>query len=313
MASLGATAPTMLNAVKIAAEGAKVGNANLEDVTNALTAAIASGIPGVSELQARAMEKALNAIVGAGDMKMQDLAEAFGSGLLATVKGFGLSLKDVGAALDVFGDNNIRGAHAATDLRMAVQALAVPAATGKAQLQSMGLSMTSLADTMRQHGLLATLEELQARFKATGVTASEQGQVITEILGKKAGVGLALLMEQMDRLKSKYPDITDGAEQLRQGVGSHAADHETETRRAAGHVRVARDEHRDETPARPLGRRVGPAETRPDPVRARPGDPGYRRGDDRMGRDHEGHRHPVGPESVDDRDHGCRRGRDAAG
>jgi TP901 family phage tail tape measure protein len=209
MASLGATAPQMLGAVKIAAEGAKVGGANLEDVTNALTAAIASGIPGVQNYS-QAMG-ALNAIVGAGDMKMQDLSEAMGSGLMAVVKGYGLSLKDVGAALDVFGDNNIRGAHAATDLRIAVQALAVPAAAGKAQLASMGLSMQSLGDTMRQHGLLAALQELQARFKAAGVTAQEQGGVITEIFGKKAGVGLAVLMDQMDRLKSKYPDITAGA------------------------------------------------------------------------------------------------------
>jgi TP901 family phage tail tape measure protein len=218
MASLGATAPQMLGAVKIAAEGAKVGGANLEDVTNALTAAIASGIPGVQNYS-QAMG-ALNAIVGAGDMKMQDLSEAMGSGLMAVVKGYGLSLKDVGAALDVFGDNNIRGSHAATDLRMAVQALAVPAAAGKAELAGMGLSMTSLATTMREHGLLAALEELQGRFKSAGITASEQGQVITEIFGKKAGVGLAVLMDQMDRLKSKYPDITAGADNFGKAWGA---------------------------------------------------------------------------------------------
>jgi len=209
MASLGATAPQMLNMVKVAAEGAKVGGADLEDVTNALTASIASGIPGVQNYS-QAMG-ALNAIVGAGDMKMQDLAEAMGSGLMAVVKGYGLSLTDVGAALDVFGDNNIRGAKAATDLRMAVQSLAVPAAAGKAQLASMGMSMTTLATTMREHGLLPALEELQAGFKKAGITAAEQGDAITNIFGKKAGVGLSVLMDQMDRLKSKYPAITDGA------------------------------------------------------------------------------------------------------
>ena len=208
-ASLGISAPKALSLVQIAAEGAKVGNANLEDVTNALTAAVASGIPGVKDFS-QAMG-ALNSIVGAGDMKMQDLAEAMGTGVMAVVKGYGLSLKDVGAALDVFGDNNIRGAQAATDLRMAVQSLAVPAAAGKKLLADMGLSMSSLGDTMRQHGLLAALEELQARFKAAGITAKEQGDVITEIFGKKAGVGLAVLMDQLDRLKSKYPAITDGA------------------------------------------------------------------------------------------------------
>src|SRR5690349_9727618 len=72
----------------------------------------------------------LNATVGVGDMKMQDLANAFGSGMVATVKGFGLSITDVGAALAVFGDNNIRGALAGNQLRMSVMALAKPAAGG---------------------------------------------------------------------------------------------------------------------------------------------------------------------------------------
>src|SRR5581483_7758282 len=76
--SLNATLPaatrvsTELKVLKVAAEGAKVGNANLVDVTNALDAAIVSGIRGVQNYQ-QAMG-ALNAIVGAGDMTMQDLA-----------------------------------------------------------------------------------------------------------------------------------------------------------------------------------------------------------------------------------------------
>ena len=209
MASLGATAPKMLSMVKTAAEGAAVGGANLEDVTNALTAAVASGIPGVQNFS-QAMG-ALNAIVGAGDMKMQDLADAMGTGVLATVKGYGLSLKDVGAALAVFGDNNIRGSLAANELRMAVQALGQPAAAGKAALASMGLSMTALGKDMQSGGLLKALEDLQAHFKRAGITAKEQGAEITDIFGKKAGTGLNVLMDQMDRLKSKYPDITKGA------------------------------------------------------------------------------------------------------
>src|SRR5258707_2957514 len=93
--SMGITGPKALDLVKIAAEGAAVGGANLEDVTNALTAVIASGIKG-----ARGMAGAmgiLNQIVGVGDMKMQDLADAFGTGLLASIKGFGVSITDAGA------------------------------------------------------------------------------------------------------------------------------------------------------------------------------------------------------------------------
>lgn len=208
-ASLGISSQKALSLVKIAAEGATVGNANLVDVTNALTAAVASGIPGVQDFS-KAMG-ILNATVGAGDMTMQDLANALSSGVLAVVKGYGLSITDVSAALATFGDNNIRGKVAATDLRVAVQALAVPAKTGAAILDSWGVKANQLAVDMQQHGLLFALEHLQQLFKDNGVTAVQQGDIITQMFGKKAGSGVAILLGQMDRLKSKYPDLTKGA------------------------------------------------------------------------------------------------------
>jgi TP901 family phage tail tape measure protein len=207
--SLGITAPKALELVRIAAEGAQVGGADVVDVTNALTAAVASGIPGVQNYS-QAMG-ALNSIVGAGDMTMQDLADALSTGVLAAVKGYGLSLRDVGAALDVFGDNNIRGAKAGTELRMAVQALATPVTTAGAELRALGLTTNTLADAMRHRGLMGALDLLQERFKRTGVTAKEQAQVITELFGKRAGIGLDVLMGEMDRLQSKYPALAKGA------------------------------------------------------------------------------------------------------
>lgn len=207
--SLGITAPKALELVKIAAEGAATGHADLVDVTNALTAAVASGIPGVQDY-AQAMG-VLNGIVGVGDMNMQDLANAFGSGMVATVKGFGLTIKDVGAALATFGDNNIRGSLAGNQLRMSVMALAKPVASAGGELKRLGLNSDTLAKDMRSGGLLKALEDLQQRFKANGVTAKEQGQVITELFGRKAGAGLNVLMDQLDRLKSKYPKLDEAA------------------------------------------------------------------------------------------------------
>lgn len=209
-ASLGISSQKALELVKIAAEGASVGGADLVDVTNALTAAVASGIPGVEDFS-KAMG-VLNATVGAGDMTMQDLSKALGTGVLAVVKGYGLSIKDVSAALATFGDNNIRGQKAATDLRMAVQSLAVPAKDGVALLAKWGYQADTLAKDMQQHGLLFALQHLQEMFKANGVTAKEQGDIITQMFGKKAGAGLAILLGQMDRLESKYPDLAKGAD-----------------------------------------------------------------------------------------------------
>jgi TP901 family phage tail tape measure protein len=207
--SMGITSEKALKLTETAAKGATVGHADLVDVTNALTAAVAANIPGVENLD-QAMGY-LNATVGVGDMKMQDLASAFSTGMVATVKGYGLSIQDVGASLAVFGDNNMRGAAAATNLRMSVQALAQPAARGADALASMGLQTDTLAKDMQKGGLKLALEDLVAHMKAAGISSEQQGQIITQAFGKKAGTGLNILVGQMGRLESKYPALEAGA------------------------------------------------------------------------------------------------------
>lgn len=204
-----ASTGTALELLKVAAEGAKVGGADLVEVTNALDAAVVSGIPGVNDLNS-AMG-ILNATVGAGDMSMQDLAKAFGGGAVAVVKNYGLNIKDVGAALALFGDNNIRGAAAGTALRVAVQALAVPAAAGKYALHALGLTTDSLAKDMRSGGLNKAITDLHDRLVRLKVPTNEWGQITTEIFGKKAGTGVAVLLGQYDRLQTKYHELTKGA------------------------------------------------------------------------------------------------------
>ena len=208
--SVGISGSAAMNLLQTAAEGARVGGANLVDVTNALDATIASGVGGVHNYT-QAMG-ALNAIVGAGDMTMQDLANAMGSGLMAVAKSYGQSLQQIGAALATFGDNNIRGARAATDLRMAMQAILAPIKAGEGQLNSLGLTMTSLGTTMEHHGLSAAIQEFVQHLEASKVPVSDWGQYVTDIFGKKAGVGIGVLVDQLGRLQSKLPDIQRGAD-----------------------------------------------------------------------------------------------------
>jgi TP901 family phage tail tape measure protein len=207
--SMGISSEKALKLTETAAKGATVGHAGLVDVTNALTAAVAANIPGVQNLD-QAMG-VLNATVGVGDMKMSDLAKAFGSGMVATVKGFGLSITDVGAALAVFGDNNIRGALAGNQLRMSVMALAKPVQGGAGALKEIGLQTDTLAKDMQKGGLKLALEDLVAHMHAAGISSKQQGQIITDAFGRKAGAGLNILVGQMDRLESKYPALEEGA------------------------------------------------------------------------------------------------------
>ena len=207
--SVGITGPKALSLLRIASEGAAVGHANLVDVTNALDATIVAGVPGIHNYS-QAMG-VLNAIVGTGDMTMQDLANAMGSGVMAVAKSYGQSIYQVGAALATFGDNNIRGAKAATDLRMTWQAILKPIATGDAALAHLGLTSTALGTTLTHQGLTAALQEFVSHLNASKVPVSDWGQYITEIFGKRAGVGIGILLDQLDRVKGKLPDLHKAA------------------------------------------------------------------------------------------------------
>jgi TP901 family phage tail tape measure protein len=213
-ASTGISGQKAMDILRAAAEGARIGGSNLVDTQNALDAAVVSGIKGITNYQ-QAMG-ALNATVGAGDMSMQDLADAMGTGVLAVVKNYGVTLNDASAALATFGDNNIRGADAGTALRMAVQSLAVPAQKGAALLGDIGLNAHSLAVDMQQGGLNQALQDLNKHMTDAGITGSKVGDFLTESFGKKAGVGLALLIGQFDRFESKYAEADKGAKQFAQ-------------------------------------------------------------------------------------------------
>ena len=209
LASTGMSTAKMLEATKIAAEGAKMGGADLEATTNALTAAMISGMKGTRDITKDM--GALNAIVGAGDMRMQDLADAFGTGMLRTVRGFGVTLNDVGAALATFGDHQIRGADAATQLRMSVLFLAKPAKSAKDQLKALGLTSHTLADDMGKGGLGLALEDLHKRLVKAGDTGNKMGVALTDLFGHKAGVGLSILEGDLGRFEQKQKDVQAGS------------------------------------------------------------------------------------------------------
>ena len=198
-----------INVLKVAAQGAAVGHANLVDVTNALTAAMASNIPGVSN--AAQTMGVLNAIVGVGDMNMQQLAKSFSTGAVANVKAYGATIQDVGATLAVFGDNNMRGSQAGTQLRMAVQAMEVPAAHSGDALKRLGMNSKTMADDLGKGGVLAAITDLHDRIAAAKIPASQLGPMMIEIFGKKAGAGIIELIGQYDRVISKYPEMAKGA------------------------------------------------------------------------------------------------------
>jgi TP901 family phage tail tape measure protein len=193
------------NIVAIAAKGAAIGHADLVDTTNALTAAMAANIPGVKN--AADTMAVLNGIVGVGDMHMQDLAKAFGTGAVANVKLYGGTIQDIGAMLAVFGDNNIRAQKAGTGLRMAVQAMIPTGKLAEATMEKYGLQLDTLAKDMQGHGINGALTDLINHLKAHGVATNQMGAIITDMFGKRVGPAIGIAVDQYARLESKYPAL----------------------------------------------------------------------------------------------------------
>lgn len=220
LASQGLRGAKAMDALRIAAEGAKMGQANLEDVTNALGAVISSKIKGVTDLN-QAMGQ-LNATVGAGDMRMQDLADAFGTGLAANAALAQVKLRDVNAALAVFGDNNIRGAHAGTLLGSAIRLMSAPSGTAAKALESVGIGAGDLAKRMAgPGGLPSALEFLKKKMEDAGLSSIQQGQLLTQAFGGKQATGVKLLIGQLERLHTKVEEVGKGGSRFAQDWASY--------------------------------------------------------------------------------------------
>jgi TP901 family phage tail tape measure protein len=228
IASAGVPAAQQIATLKAAAMGAAVGNANLEDTTNALVGALRSGVGGITS--AKNAMATLMAIVGAGNMRLQDLNAAMGTGILGTAKTFGVSMQSVGAALAYFTDTGMQAAPAATRLAMAIPLLGAPTkqatkilgALGLASkdiavrqdavrtaLQKAGVSYSQLASDMRRpDGLVVALQDLKTHMTAAGVSAETQAAVISRAFGG-GHMGKAIMMayENLPKIAQKFTQI----------------------------------------------------------------------------------------------------------
>src|SRR5260221_384596 len=89
--------------------------------------------------------------------------------------------------------------------------LAARTAAGAKSLAALGIKTGQLARDMQKGGLRLALEDLVKRMRRAGISADQQGAIITTAFGKKAGVGLSILAGQMTRFESKYPALSKGA------------------------------------------------------------------------------------------------------
>ncbi|MEC5150868.1 phage tail tape measure protein [Cryobacterium sp. GrIS_2_6] len=221
-----------LDILKVAADGANIGMANLDDTTYALTSAMASGVKGATGPQS--MMGVLSSIVGAGDMKMGDLNAALGTGILSTAASFGTSVQSIGSALATLTDNGEHADEAATRLRMTMALMASPSGAASKQLEALGLTAenakqatsdmntvfaksglttTKLADDLRQpNGISVAVKDLKKHLEDAGLSASESDAMLAKAFGGgRTDAALLTLLQNTDRMDAKFGTINKDA------------------------------------------------------------------------------------------------------
>ena len=146
-----------LSVMKAAAEGAKVGNADLDTVSKALTGTM--NAYGMSGSQATTMMNELITTVGQGDMKMEDLASSLGN-VAPIAAAAGISFAQVGAAIATMTAQNMSAQQATQDLAHTISSLQNPNNVQIKQMQALGIDSNSLAKNLGKVGLTGTLEQL---------------------------------------------------------------------------------------------------------------------------------------------------------
>ena len=155
--SSGVHGQAALEILRTAAEGAKVGGADLDTVTKTLM-----GTMKAFNLPASDSVKVMNemiATVGSGDMRMQDLASSFGNVTSVAAKA-GLSIAQVGGAVATMTARGISTNQATQDLANTIRSLQNPTSVATTEMAQMGLNSNTVASQLGKLGLTGTLNEL---------------------------------------------------------------------------------------------------------------------------------------------------------
>lgn len=152
-----------LSVLKAAAEGAKIGNADLDVVAKTLTGTMNSY--GMAGNQANSMMNQLVATTSAGDMRMNDLAASLGN-VTPIAAAAHIQFGEVGGAIATMTSQNMSAQQATQNLAFLIRALQNPSSMAAKEMAAMGLSSTQVAQDLGTKGLQGTLEQLTSSITA---------------------------------------------------------------------------------------------------------------------------------------------------
>ena len=210
--SAGFHAQAAIDVMTVAAEGAKVGGADLDTVSQALTGTMnAFGKSGGTATQ---MMNAMIATVAAGDMKMQDLGSSLGN-VAAVAASAGLKYDQVGGAIATMTAQNITAQRATQDLAHTIGSLSNPTSVQVKEMQAMGLNSNTVSKNLGSEGLTGTIKTLTAAIAAH----TQGGQVLISTYNNAAQASA----NANTMMKGMSPTLQGLAQGLLNGTTSYTA------------------------------------------------------------------------------------------
>jgi TP901 family phage tail tape measure protein len=165
--SIGLRGARALDALKVASIAAGAGEASLTDATTALGGVLVSNIQGAQNTSS-AMAY-LVAIAGQGNMTLQDLNNALGTGLAAKASALGVSLREIGAAMTVMVDRGVPARRSATYLGATMALMSAPSKSAQDAITQMGISWQWMSHELdKPGGFIAVINKLHERMQAMG-------------------------------------------------------------------------------------------------------------------------------------------------
>lgn len=209
LAGAGMRGKQLENATLASAQLAMVGEANPEDTAKTIAQIWYQNIKGAGDFNHIIGE--INATVGEGDLRLPQLVDALGTGVVASAKAAGLSLQDVNAAMAVFGDstNNVSGW--AAQFATALHYFTAPGEKAGSAMEALGLHQMQLSeDFAKPNGLIVALKDLKKHLDALpgGMMGTQGKRILGEILPGGRGRVFLNLLNSIPKLEEKIVGIS---------------------------------------------------------------------------------------------------------
>ena len=199
--SAGLTGSSAVNVLEASLKGAAIGLGETRVIADLATSAV--NAYGEANLDGATAVDVLAEAVRLGKLEPAELAGSMGQ-VLPIASAMGVSFEEVGAVMAAMSRTGTDAAAASTQLRGIMTALLKPTSSAEQALRGMGTSSETLRNSIRERGLLRTLEDLTKNFEGNdAAAASVFGNVralsgVLDLFGENSATTIDILEQMTD-------------------------------------------------------------------------------------------------------------------